>query len=80
MWDDYHIRTACIYQTATRMRFTTLSNYIWLIDDVTFVFVCLRDDLFLAFLLKQFEKGNRWTRTCIDDYPCITSELTNRVR
>ena len=29
-------------------------------------FVCLRDDLILAFLLQQFETGNGWTRTLID--------------
>ena len=52
---------------------------ILLIDDVTFVFVCLRDDLFLAFLLRQFEKGNWWTRTRIDYHPCITGEQTNQV-
>ena len=43
-------RIACIYQTATR--WDLLPPYriaIWLIDDVAFVFVCLRDDLFLAF-------------------------------
>ena len=43
------------------------------------VFVCLHDDLILAFLLQQFETGNRWIRTCIDYHPCITSEPTNQV-
>ena len=53
---------------------------IWLIDDVTLVFfVCLRDDLILAFLLQQFETRKRWTRTLIDYHPCITSGPTNQV-
>ena len=60
-------RKACIYQTATRW---DLPPYriitIWLIDDATLVFVCLRDGLILAFLLQQFETGNRWIRTSIE--------------
>ena len=50
----------------------------WLIDDVT-VFICLGDDLILAFLLQQFETGDRCIRTLIDYHPCITSEATNQV-
>ena len=71
--------TVCIYQTATQWDLPPYRIAIWLIDDVTFVFVCLRDDLFLAFLLlQQFEKGNRWTRTRIDILPCIASKPTNQ--
>ena len=44
-----------------------------------YVFVCLRDDLILAFLIQQFETGNQWIRTRIDYQPCITSEPTNQV-
>ena len=51
----------------------------WLIDDVTLVFVCLHDNLILAFLLQQFETGNWWIRTHINYHPCITSEPTNQV-
>ena len=47
-------RTTCIYQTATRWYLPTYRITISLIDDVTFVFVCLRDDLFPAILLQQF--------------------------
>ena len=36
-----------------------LDETISLIDDVGLVFVCLRDDLILAFLLQQFETGTR---------------------
>ena len=61
------------------MRFTTLSNYHLIDDDVALVFFCLRDGLILAFLLQQFETGNRWIRTRIDYHPCITSEPTNPV-
>ena len=75
--------TACIYQTATRWDLPPyLPPYwitIWLIDDVTIAFVCLHDDLVLAFLLQQSETGNRWIRTRIDYHPCITSEPTNPV-
>ena len=53
---------------------------IWLIDETLSFFVCLHDDLILAFLLQQFEAGNRWIRTRINYHPsCITSEPTNRV-
>ena len=52
---------------------------IWLTDDVTLSFVCLRDELILALLLQQFETGNRWIRTRIDYYSCITSGPTNQV-
>ena len=71
-------RTACIYQTATRWDLPPYRIIIWLIDDVTLTFVCLRDDLILAFLSQQFETGNRWIRTCIDYQPCITREPTKR--
>ena len=51
-----------------------------MIDDVMLVFfVCLRDDLSLAFLLQQFETGNRWTWTLINYYHYITSKPTNQV-
>ena len=70
--------TACIYQAATRWDLPPYRITIWLIDDVTLVlFVCLRDDLILAFLLQQFETGNRWTRILINYHPCITSEPAN---
>ena len=54
-------RTACIYQTTTRWDLPLYRITIWLIDDVTlvFLFFCLRDDLILAFLLHQFKTGNR---------------------
>ena len=63
------------------MRFTTLITgvTIWLIDDVTLVFVCLRNDSILAFILQQLETGNWWTRTRIDYHSCITTEPTNQV-
>ena len=72
-------RTACIYQVATRWDLPPYRITIWLIDDVTLVFVCLRDDLILAFLLQQFETGNRWIRTHTDYHPFITSESTNQM-
>ena len=56
----------CIYQTASWWDLPPYRITIWLIDDVTLVFVCLRDDLILAFLLQQFETGNRWIRIRID--------------
>ena len=52
-------RTACIYQTATRWELPTYRITIWLIDDMTLVFDCWRDDLILAFLLQQTETVNR---------------------
>ena len=48
-------RTACIYQSPTRWDLLPYRVTIWLIEDVTLVFVFLRDDLILAFLLQQFE-------------------------
>ena len=72
-------RTACIYKTATPWDLLPYRITIWLIDAVTLVFVCLRYDLILAFLLQQFETGNRWIRTRIDCHPCITSGPTNQV-
>ena len=47
-----------------------------MIDDVTLVFVCLRDDLFLAFLIQQFEMGNRWIRTRIETLVLQANLLT----
>ena len=81
MWEDYHmfLITPRLQQDCYSMRFTTLSNYHLIIDDVTLAFVCLRDDLILAFLLKQFETGNRWVWTRIDYPPCITSKPSNLV-
>ena len=83
MWDDNHIFLIA------RLVFTRLLldeiyhlDYrvtIWLIDDVTLVFVCLRNDSILAFILQQLETGNRWTRTRIDYHSCITTEPTNQV-
>ena len=50
------------------------------IDRLTLkVFVCLRDNLILAFLLQQFEMGNQLIRTRIDYHLCITSEPANQV-
>ena len=72
-------RTACIYQTATRWDLPPYRITIWLIDDMTLVFVCLLDDLILVFLLQQFKKGNWWTRTRVDYHPDVTSEPTNQV-
>ena len=82
IWDDYHIFLIA------RLVFTRLLldeiyhlDYrvtIWLIDDVTLVFVCLRNDSILAFFLQQLETGNRWTRTRIDYHLCITTEPTNQ--
>ena len=72
-------RAAFIYQAATRWNLPPYRFTIWLIDDVALVFVCLGDDLILAFLLQQFETGDRCIGTCVDYYPCITSEPTNQV-
>ena len=72
-------RTTCIYQAATRWDLPPYRIIIWLIDDVTLVYVCLSDDLILAFLLQQSETGNRWIRAHIDYHPCITSEPSNQV-
>ena len=44
-------RTACIYQTATQWDLPPYWITIWLIDDVTIAFVCLHDDLILAFFV-----------------------------
>ena len=65
-------RTACIYETATRLDSSPYRVTI-------LVFGCLRDDLILAFLIQQFKTGNGWIRTGIDYNLCITSETTNQV-
>ena len=50
-------RTACIYQTATRWDLPPYRITIWLIDDVTLVFVCLPNDLILAFFVRAIWDG-----------------------
>ena len=70
-------RNACIYQTATRWDFPTLSNY-HLIDDGKFDLTCLLDDLILGFCYSNLDTRNQWTRTRINYHPCITSKLTNQ--
>ena len=70
-------RIACIYQTATQWDLPPYRITIWLIDDVMLVFVCLRDDLILAFLLQQFQTGNRLISTHINYHSFITNESTN---
>ena len=73
-------RTACIYQTAARWDLPPYRITIWLIDDVKLVFfACLLNDLILGFCYNSLDTVNRWTRTRIDYYPCITSEPTNQV-
>ena len=71
--------SACTYQTTTRWDLSPYRITIWLIDDVTLPFVCLRDDLILPVLAQQIETGNRWFWTRIDYHPCITREPTNQV-
>ena len=53
--------------------------FIWLIDDVKFVLICLLDDLILGFCYINLDTVNRWTRTRIDYHSYITSEPTNQV-
>ena len=51
-------RIACIFQTATRWDVLPYRITIWLINDVTLsFFVCLRDDLFLAFFVTAIWDG-----------------------
>ena len=50
-------RTTCICQTATSWDLPSYRNTIWLIDDVTNVFVCLHDDLILAFFVTAIWGG-----------------------
>ena len=76
MWDGYHI---FIYQTATSMGFTTLSNY-HMIDwwrDVNFCLLTWWIDSW--FSSQKFDTGNRWTSTRIDYHPCITTEPTKHL-
>ena len=57
------IRTACIYQTATRLDLPLYRITIWMIDDVTLVFFfCVSDDLILAFLWdgKPVDSNSHW--------------------
>ena len=42
-------RTTCIYQAATRWHLLLYRITIWLIDDVTLIFVCLLDEMMLSF-------------------------------
>ena len=46
-------RTTCIYQTADRWDLPPYWITIWLIDEVTLIFLCLLDDLILGFWLQQ---------------------------
>ena len=79
-WDDYHIFVIAPL-VFTRLLLDGIYHLIELPFDLLMMwhYVCLRDDLILAFLLKQFETGNRWFRARIDYHPCITSEPTNHV-
>ena len=49
--------TDCSYRTATRWELPPNQITIWLIDDVTLVLVCLRDDLILAFFVAAIWDG-----------------------
>ena len=71
--------TTCIYQPAPRSDLQPYRMTIFLIDDVKLVFVCLCDDLILAFLLQQLEKRNQWIWPHMDYHSCITSEPTNQM-
>ena len=81
IWDDYHVFLIATF-VFTRLLLDEIYHLIqlpfdWLIDDE--MFVCLLDELFLGFLLQQFDMRNRWIWTRIDYHPCITSEPTNQV-
>ena len=82
IWNDYHIFLISTLVFTRLLLDEILPPYritIWLIDDVQFVLVCLLGDLILGFCYSNLYTGNRWTRTCIDYHPCITSEPTNQV-
>ena len=53
------------------MRFTTLWNYIWLIDDVMLILVCLLDELILGFCYSNL----RWEFGGIEFASIITLVL-----
>ena len=57
----YFCRTACIYQIATRWDLPPYRITIWLINDSTLLFVCLHDDLVLAFFVTSV-----WDRKPVD--------------
>ena len=71
---------ACLYQNATWWDFPPSRITIWLINDVTLVFLCLFTSWFdSSFFVTAIWKGNRWIRTLVDYHLCITSEPTNQV-
>ena len=82
MWDDYHMFLIAPL-VFTRLLLDEIYHLIELPFDWLmmwhYFFVCLHDDLILAFLLQQFETENRWIWTRIDYHPCITGEPTNQV-
>ena len=80
MWDDYYIFLIELL-VFTRLLLNEIYHLIELsFDYVTLsFFVCIRDDLILAFLLQQFEMGNWWIRTHMNYHLFITSEPTNEV-
>ena len=83
IWNDYHIFLISTLVFTRLLLDEILPPYritIWLIDDVQFVLVCLLGDLILGFCYSNLYTGNRWTRTCIDYHPCITSKPTNQAR
>ena len=71
-------RTACIYQTTTRLDLPPyrIAIFDWCCDVKFCLFTWWFDS---RFLLQQVEMWNWWTWTCIDYHPCITSEPTNQV-
>ena len=91
MWDDYLIFLITplvfirplldeIYHLIELSFACPYRIIICLIDDVKLVFiVCLLNDLMLGFCYSNLDTGNRWTRSCIEYRPCITSEPTNQV-
>ena len=70
MWDDSLVFLIAILLFTTLL-LDKIYNLIelpfdWFIDDP--MFVCLLDDLILGFLLQQFDTGNRWIWTRIEDH------------
>ena len=77
MWGDYHVFLVATL-VFTRLLLDEIYQLMelpldWSIDDA--IFVCLLDELILGFCYSDFDIGNRWLWTRINDMWSVTIQL-----
>ena len=80
MWGGYHVFLIATL-VFTRLLLDEIYHLIelpfdWLIDDA--IFVCLLDELFLGFLLQQFDMENWWIWTRMTCTPVLQANRLNK--